>query len=148
MKQQRYVKSSFLTVDICKKKKLILRTKTELLSTPLPLPLYTLRDAETSLKYFHPIELNHEIELAKNLTFTLASAGHILEAFLIKVRNGTTTLLFTGNFNWLKNFQNPPKEVFITHGEPKLTEVLRQKIQEEFRWKCKVPEYLKIANLS
>ncbi len=61
------------------------------------LPLYTRKDAEDSLKYFHPLDFGHEYELGKNLSFTLFPAGHILGASMIKVRNGKTTLLFTGD---------------------------------------------------
>lgn len=75
------------------------------------LPLYTLKEAEASLKYFHPVEFNHEIELAKNLTFTLASAGHILGASLIKVKNGTSTLLFTGDLGRPNDLIMQPPEV-------------------------------------
>jgi metallo-beta-lactamase family protein len=49
---------------------------------------------------------------------------------------------------WLKNFNRPPKEVFLTHGEPLASDSLRQKIEETYKWKCKVPEYLESVNLS
>ncbi len=49
---------------------------------------------------------------------------------------------------WLKNFKHPPKEVFLTHGEPIAADTLRHKIEEEFKWKCKVPEYLESVKLS
>ncbi len=49
---------------------------------------------------------------------------------------------------WLKNFKHPPKEVFLTHGEPIAADALRHKIEEEFKWKCKVPEYLESVHLS
>lgn len=61
------------------------------------LPLYTLKDAEASLKYFHPVDFDHEIDLGKDLKCTFLPAGHILGASLIKVQNGETTLLFTGD---------------------------------------------------
>lgn len=61
------------------------------------LPLYTLKDAEESLKYFHPLDFNREFDLGKGLTFTLLPAGHILGASMIKIRTGSTSLLFTGD---------------------------------------------------
>lgn len=61
------------------------------------LPLYTMKDAEESLKYFHPVDFDHEFDLGKDLTFTLFPAGHILGASMIKVRNGNTSILFTGD---------------------------------------------------
>jgi metallo-beta-lactamase family protein len=51
-------------------------------------------------------------------------------------------------FNWLENFQRPPKQVFITHGEPKQADALRLKIQEKLGWNCSVPEYLETVKLS
>lgn len=61
------------------------------------LPLYTRKDAEESLKYFHPIDFNRELDLKENLKVTFLPAGHILGASLIKIRNEKTTLLFTGD---------------------------------------------------
>ncbi len=43
---------------------------------------------------------------------------------------------------WLGNFDSPPKETFITHGEPKPANALRQQIEQELGWNCRVPEYL------
>jgi len=75
------------------------------------LPLYTLKDAEKSLKYFHPVDFHHEFSLAKDLTFTLYPAGHILGASLIKVRNGKTTLLFSGDLGRPHDIIMKPPEV-------------------------------------
>lgn len=61
------------------------------------LPLYTRKDAEESLKYFHPLDFNHEVDIGNGLKFTLFPAGHILGASLIKINDGKTTLLFTGD---------------------------------------------------
>ena len=61
------------------------------------LPLYTMKDTQESLKYFHPVDFDHVFDLGKDLTFTLFPAGHILGASMIKVRNDTTSLLFTGD---------------------------------------------------
>lgn len=48
---------------------------------------------------------------------------------------------------WLKNFNRPPRKVFITHGEPDAANALKQKIIEQFGWNCAVPEYLQTENL-
>ncbi|MBP9691719.1 MAG: MBL fold metallo-hydrolase [Alphaproteobacteria bacterium] len=61
------------------------------------LPLYTRKNAEASLKYFHPLDFNHEVDLGENLKFSLMPAGHILGSSLIKVNDGKTTILFTGD---------------------------------------------------
>jgi metallo-beta-lactamase family protein len=49
---------------------------------------------------------------------------------------------------WLRNFQKPPKEVFLTHGEPVAADALRYRIEEQFGWRCRVPEYLEVKSLS
>ncbi len=48
---------------------------------------------------------------------------------------------------WLKGFQSPPKQVFITHGEPAAAESLKTKIEEAFGWKVTVPHYLDSVEL-
>jgi len=76
------------------------------------LPLYTMKDAEESLKYFHPVPFDHEFDLGKDLTFTLFPAGHILGASMIKVRDGKTSILFTGDLGRPHDIiMNPPESV-------------------------------------
>lgn len=41
---------------------------------------------------------------------------------------------------WLKGFKSAPKKVFINHGEPQASDVLRMKIRDEFGWECVVPQ--------
>jgi metallo-beta-lactamase family protein len=48
---------------------------------------------------------------------------------------------------WLKGFERPPRETFITHGEPAAADALRHRIEEELGWRCRVPDYLEAANL-
>ena len=48
---------------------------------------------------------------------------------------------------WLKGFESPPKEVFITHGEPTAAEALKEKIQSAFGWNVTVPHYLDTFDL-
>jgi metallo-beta-lactamase family protein len=43
--------------------------------------------------------------------------------------------------NWLTNFQTPPRQTFITHGEPAASDALRRRIEEALGWVCLVPEY-------
>ena len=49
--------------------------------------------------------------------------------------------------NWVGKFKTKPKKVFITHGEPKAAESLREKIEERFGWDCVVPDYLQMEQL-
>ncbi len=49
---------------------------------------------------------------------------------------------------WLKHFQAPPKQTFITHGEPIAADALRLKINEQLGWDCYVPDYLETIQLT
>jgi len=49
--------------------------------------------------------------------------------------------------NWLSNFTEPPKKIFLTHGEPEAATSLQKKIQEKFGWKVVIPEYLQSERL-
>jgi len=42
---------------------------------------------------------------------------------------------------WLRNFKQPPRETFITHGEPAAAEALRRRITKELEWNCRAPEH-------
>jgi metallo-beta-lactamase family protein len=50
--------------------------------------------------------------------------------------------------HWLKGFRSPPKQVFITHGEPEAANSLKSKIEEALGWKVFVPHYLDSIDLS
>lgn len=43
---------------------------------------------------------------------------------------------------WLTALQVPPKQVYLTHGEPAAAQALQQAITEKFRWKASVARYL------
>jgi len=49
---------------------------------------------------------------------------------------------------WLDNFTAAPGQTFITHGEPVAADALRHRIEEQKRWRCKVPDYRDEADLS
>jgi metallo-beta-lactamase family protein len=49
--------------------------------------------------------------------------------------------------DWLDNFQAPPRQTFITHGEPTAADALRHRIEEQKHWCCRVPDYLETAEL-
>ena len=61
------------------------------------LPLYTRKEAEDSLDYFHPIEFEQDQDLGGGLKFRLLHAGHILGASMIRMTDGKRTLVFTGD---------------------------------------------------
>jgi metallo-beta-lactamase family protein len=49
--------------------------------------------------------------------------------------------------DWLKGFTRPPRETFITHGEPAAADAMRHAIEETLGWRCRVPDYLETAEL-
>ncbi|MFY9287943.1 MAG: MBL fold metallo-hydrolase [Alphaproteobacteria bacterium] len=61
------------------------------------LPLYTLTDAEESLKYFHPVPFEEDIALDSGIHFRFERAGHILGAASILLTAENKTILFSGD---------------------------------------------------
>jgi metallo-beta-lactamase family protein len=49
--------------------------------------------------------------------------------------------------DWLKGFEQPPRQVFVTHGEPVAADALRLRLEEALHWRARVPDYLDIAGL-
>jgi metallo-beta-lactamase family protein len=48
---------------------------------------------------------------------------------------------------WLKGFERPPRETFVTHGEPAAADAMRHAIEETLGWRCRVPDYLETARI-
>lgn len=48
---------------------------------------------------------------------------------------------------WMRGFARPPRQTFITHGEPTASDALRQRIERDLGWHCRVPEQSEIAPL-
>lgn len=48
---------------------------------------------------------------------------------------------------WLKACSKPPRQTFVTHGEPESARALAEKIQAELNWPALVPEYLQEVDL-
>lgn len=59
-------------------------------------PLYTVHDAETSLRFFKPTDYDTAITLG-SLTVTLVRSGHILGSAFVRVSDGSHTLTFSGD---------------------------------------------------
>lgn len=49
--------------------------------------------------------------------------------------------------SWLQGFKAPPKQTFITHGEPAAADAMRQHIERELRWNVHMPFYLETVTL-
>lgn len=61
------------------------------------LPLYTLKDAEASLRHFNAISFGRSAEILPDVTIRFLHAGHILGAAIAEMRIGRTTVVFSGD---------------------------------------------------
>lgn len=61
------------------------------------LPLYTEEDAQRALTHFQPVDFDRIFDLGDGIRFTLMHAGHILGAAMVRLLDGSTSLLFTGD---------------------------------------------------
>jgi metallo-beta-lactamase family protein len=49
---------------------------------------------------------------------------------------------------WLGTFEEAPRETYITHGEPRASDALRRRIQDELGWSANAPEHLERFTLA
>lgn len=50
--------------------------------------------------------------------------------------------------SWLKQIPKPPRQTFITHGEPGASDALRQSIERQLGWSVTIPEYRQTVELT
>ncbi len=48
---------------------------------------------------------------------------------------------------WMRKLGSPPRQVFVTHGEPGASDALRYRIEHELGWSATTPEYREFAEL-
>lgn len=60
-------------------------------------PLYTRKDAENALKNFKAVAFDKDLGLADNIVIRFMPAGHILGAAIVKLSDGATTIVFSGD---------------------------------------------------
>jgi metallo-beta-lactamase family protein len=48
---------------------------------------------------------------------------------------------------WMRGFGRAPRQTFITHGEPAASDALRQRIERDLGWACRVPEHAEVVSL-
>ncbi|MGB2623976.1 MAG: MBL fold metallo-hydrolase [Candidatus Acidiferrum sp.] len=63
--------------------------------------------------------------------------AEILEMGQFSAHAGKSELL-----RWLSNLPAPPKQIYLTHGEPEAAQALQSAIQEKFKWNVAVARYL------
>lgn len=49
---------------------------------------------------------------------------------------------------WLASLREPPRETFLTHGEPLASDLLRRAVQDRLGWSCRAPEHLEAVELT
>lgn len=49
---------------------------------------------------------------------------------------------------WMRQLTSPPRQTFITHGEPGASDALRQRIERELGWSALVPEFRQTVELT
>jgi metallo-beta-lactamase family protein len=86
------------------------------------LPLYTLREAEDSMKRFQPVEFHQMRRLSGELSFRLVPAGHILGSAMVEVflreRGAERKFLFTGDVGRVPFQAEAPGRVVHAGPEP------------------------------
>ncbi len=68
---------------------------------------------------------------------TVPVRAEIVEMGQFSAHAGKSELL-----RWLTGLQAPPKQVYLTHGEPAAAQALQKAITEKFQWKAAVARYL------
>jgi metallo-beta-lactamase family protein len=69
--------------------------------------------------------------------------AEIVEMGQLSAHAGKSELL-----RWLTGLQVPPKQVYLTHGEPAAAQSLQQAITQNFRWKASVARYLDTVEIA
>lgn len=67
-----------------------------------------------------------------------------IRAEVCSLHNVSAHADYQETLEWLKHFTTPPKQVFITHGEPAAAKALKAHIESSLGWKCLVPNYLEV----
>jgi metallo-beta-lactamase family protein len=79
------------------------------------LPLYTFEEAQTSLQYFRPMQVEQSVQLSPDLSFRFVRAAHILGScmaeVLLRAGGDTKKLLFTGDIGRVKDHKVAPGKV-------------------------------------
>ncbi len=76
------------------------------------LPLYTQKDAEQSLKQFSTVGFDKSRDIGGGLAFTLNRSGHILGSAFIRISDGQTSVLFSGDIGRASDpVMKPPAQI-------------------------------------
>src|SRR5258708_39871337 len=73
---------------------------------------------------------------------TVPVCAEIVEMGQFSAHAGKSELL-----RWLAALPAPPRQTYLTHGEPAAAQSLQQAIQEKFHWKVAAAKYLDTVDL-
>jgi metallo-beta-lactamase family protein len=72
----------------------------------------------------------------------VAVSAEIVELGQFSAHAGKSELL-----RWLSGLPAPPRQTYLTHGEPQAAQALQAAIQDKFKWKAAVARYLDTVDL-
>lgn len=64
-----------------------------------------------------------------------------LHAKIFQLENMSAHADYSEMLTWLSKLKEAPKKVFITHGENKASESLKEKIEAQLHWRCFIPNF-------
>lgn len=64
-----------------------------------------------------------------------------VRAEVMNIDNLSAHADYAETLDWLRHFESPPRQTFITHGEPAPADALRHRIEEELGWHARAPEH-------
>jgi len=70
-----------------------------------------------------------------------------VRAEVVRMDNMSAHADYAEILTWLSGFERPPKQTFVTHGEPAAADELRRRIEETLGWNVSVPELGDQVNL-
>jgi metallo-beta-lactamase family protein len=71
-----------------------------------------------------------------------------VRAKIVLMQNMSAHADYSEMMAWLKNLKQPPRKVFITHGDQEAAQALKKRIEETYHWRCVVPDYLQTEKLA
>jgi metallo-beta-lactamase family protein len=87
-------------------------------------------------------ELEDGIKTAHIYGQSVPVAAEIIDMKELSAHAGQDELL-----RWLSGFPAPPRQIYLTHGEPPAANALEQQIRAKFGWKVDVAQYLQTVDL-
>ncbi len=80
--------------------------------------------------------------LAKGGTTVRIHAQEVaVNAEVVQLQSSSAHADATQLLDWLKHMKHAPDQVYVVHGEPEASDVLRQRIEHELKWRAVVPEH-------